>query len=89
MDGISEYVLGFAKQIIAAISPICFVIGSVPIIKGLIRFAQANSRAHGGKGGMTYIVTGAFVMNTQLIISVLVNTITKVTGSTALSNIFS
>lgn len=75
LSGISEKVLSFAQAILVAVPPICFVIGVVLIIKGLIRYGQANSRAHGGKGAITYIITGACIMNSRLVLGVLVNTL--------------
>lgn len=54
--------------------PICFVISIILIIRGLIRFGQANSRAHNGKGAITDI-TGACLLNSRLIMSVFVKTI--------------
>jgi len=75
LSGISEKVIALVQQIVVAIPPICFVVGTLLIIKGLIRYGQANSRAHGGKGAITYIVTGACLLNSRLIMSVFVKTI--------------
>lgn len=75
LGGISGKVIEFARLLFQALPPICFVVGSVFIIKGLIRYGQANSRAHGGKGALSYIITGTFIMNAKLVIGVIVNTI--------------
>ena len=44
MEGISQQVIAFAKALLSALPPICFVVGTVLIIRGLNRFGRANSR---------------------------------------------
>ena len=77
MEGVSRQLIAFAKALLSALPPICFVVGTVLIIRGLIRFGQANSRVHGGKGALSYIVIGTFIMNANLVIQLIVNTLGK------------
>lgn len=75
METISSQILSLARQVLVAMPPVCFVIGTILIIKGLVRFGQANSRAHGGRGAISYIITGACIMNSRLVMSVIINTL--------------
>ena len=77
MEGISTHVLNFVKSVAAAVPPLCFVIGVVFIIKGLIRYGQSNSRAHNGKGAISYIVTGSLIMNAKMMIEIVITTLQK------------
>lgn len=77
MEGISAHILSFVRGVIAAIPPLCFVIGVVFIIRGLIRYGQSNSRAHNGKGAISYIVTGSLIMNAKMVIEIIITTLRK------------
>lgn len=77
MESISSHVLSFARQIMVAVPPLCFVVGVVLIIRGLIRYGQSNSRAHNGKGAISYIVIGSLVMHSKIVIEIILTTLQK------------
>ena len=73
----TELIAKLIRDMQTMIFPMIPVIGVYLIVRGLIRLANANEAAQGGKGGVKMIIIGSFLTCYKLTSSIVVSTLQK------------